>query len=285
MSKRDVILSLVFGAILIFSILNYNKVNQLERELDLVYNLQHEVQSVNQSVQDISAQMDAKLDEFLQEQLWVYEKGYTVSEVDIQEDKIDVNMAWSIRDLHEQEEVSVLYREEGDSEWTEVEATNLNGLNYTLEHTFPLSGNYETQVVATSASGKRSENLLNLNFKELIDTRMKTGAFVHEIGPGRYDVNIDVYNPLEHELMSSENKENLRIKSAKAFLYVNGELMTEIDLLKQDQAIQSDPYGESIFYQEMIELEGEVDQGGEIELRVVVEDGLGMKYEINGESM
>ncbi|WP_102344969.1 hypothetical protein [Bacillus sp. Marseille-P3661] len=282
MTKREIILSVAVGILIIFSIINYNKISDLQQRMYVLDNLQHEIQNVDFSVQDVSSQVHTKLDEFLQEQLWIPVKNYEITDIDLKQNTIDVSIQWSLRELGQQEKVMLLYREESEPNWSQLEVKNNNGLNYSIERTFPLQGNYETQIVAISEEGKRSEELLRLNFKEQLYSRMNIHAFLHPIGNGRFDMNIDIGNHIDQEFIFSENRKDLKIKTAKAFIYVDGKLTKEWDLLKENFNHHSDPYNEGISYHEMLNL-GE-DAGDNAELHVVVEDYLGLKYETKGNS-
>ncbi|MDT8862152.1 hypothetical protein N0O92_18235 [Alkalihalobacillus sp. MEB130] len=225
------------------------------------------------------------MDEFLQEQLWVMKKEYKILNVDFEKNTIKVLLEWGVRELSEQEQLSFMYREVDSKDWTELEVTNRNGLNYSLEYTFPLRGNYETQILASSTEGKRSETLLNLEFKQLLDTRIMTDAYLHYSENGHVDFNVNIHNLIEAELNLTGSKESFKIKTAKAFLYVNGTVNREFDLLAGSQDFHSDEYSEYLNYHNYVDLEGEVQDLNEVELRVIVEDGLGLTYETIAEAM
>ncbi|MFD1039709.1 hypothetical protein ACFQ3N_15080 [Virgibacillus byunsanensis] len=280
LSKRYIIFGVLLGFALIFNLLSYNKISDLEERLHVLDNMQQDVQNVSYSVENISSDLHMQMDEFLQEQLWIPEKEFQTADVDIDNNTINVTVKWSMRDLLQEEKVAFLYREENDIEWTELEVTHTSGLNYSLEHSFPLRGNYETQVIATSDDGKRSEDLLRLNFKEQLENRIMIDAFLHPVAQGEFDMNIDISNPLGKESMLAGEKDDFRMKSARAFVSVDGEVIKEIDLLKDNENFRSDPYNEGIFYQDFLSLEDKIGKSeGSVELRVVVEDELGLKYE------
>lgn len=286
MSKREVMLIVAIGVLLIFSLLSYNKINDLENKMYALDHMQNQFQSVNSSVQNISSNVEMKMNDFLKEQLWIPEKGYEMINVDIEGDTIDVIIQWSLRDKLHDEKITFLYREESDTEWIELDVSSHSGLNYSLEYTFPLRGNYETQVVATTENGMRSENLLDLRFKEQLDRRINTHAIIHQGGSDHFDVNIDIHNRVDHEFVLGKDEENLKIKSAKAFLYVNGKMIKELNLLKQNQDHHSDRYSESIYYHDYFTLaEVGIDEAENVELQVIVEDGLGLKYETTANSV
>lgn len=284
LAKKDIIYLLALGVVIVFSILNYNKTLELQSRLEGIDFLQAEVQNTNHSVQGISSEVQMKLDEFLQGQQWIQEKEYEIINVDLDSNKIKVALKWSLRDLQDDENITLLVREENQESWEELEVVHLGGLNYSAEYTLLLKGNYETQIVASSQSGKRSENLVELNFKEIIENRITINAYLYPSGTGQFDINIDINNPLEDSFSLTEVKEKLKITSAKAFLTVNEKLIKEINLLEENSDYYSEPYGEMIGLYQSLNLEKEIKNPVEAELRVIVEDGLGLKYETTAEN-
>ncbi|WP_078544950.1 hypothetical protein [Litchfieldia alkalitelluris] len=286
MSKRDKILGIAIGVLIIFNIVSYNKVSNLEERLYMLDSLSHEIDSMNHSVHNISSEVGMRMNEFMQEQLWIPEKNYEVLHVDIEGNTIDVQINWTLREQLQKENVSFLYRETTTDDWTELEATHKDGLNYSVEHTFPLKGNYETQVIASSESGTRSEDLLDLNFKEQLDTRIIINAHLNHNGNRDYDLHIDINNPLKSEFMVDSNREALKIQSAMAYLTINGKAIKEFNLLELSDNMKPDPDSEYLFYSDFITLDAvEGELGNNAKLHIVVEDGLGLQYEVITDAM
>lgn len=260
--------------------------SNLDGRMNNLDNLQYQLNNIDGSMQNVSSEVDRKMDEFLQEQLWIQEKSYQISNVDIQGNKIDVTIEWSIRDILDKEEIALLYREKGSKEWSELEVSNNGGLNYSLENTFPLNGNYETQVLAISETGKRSEKLLDLNFKEEFGSRIMINAFIHPSGQDRFDINVDIQNQLENKFIEAKDPNDFFIKSAQAYVYKDGKVMKEIDILKENRDMYSDSYNETIVYHDSIEIEDVQEEDmRSVELRVIVEDGTGFQFESTAEMM
>lgn len=284
MSKGEKIVSVGLVILIIMTMGMFNKVNELEEKLYLVDSMRQDVRDIQHSVYDISSHVDLKLDEFLQGQMWVSEKGYEITDVDLEGNTIDLLIEWAIRDISEEEELVFLYRESSELDWTELAVVNNNGLNFFVEKSLPLHGNYETQVVAISETGRRSEPLLELNFKDKFENRMMTHAYVHWSSYGYVDMNVEIHNPLQHEFMLTKNNENLRIKTAVATLYLNDEVYKEIDLLKQNEFVRNDSYSEIIYFYDNFELGDERNvEFGDVEFIVIVEDNLGLIYETVGD--
>jgi len=285
LSKKDIILYGLIGILLIVNVVSLNRMNSLQEQMQINEDLQNQIQNVEYSVQDITAQLDQKLTEFNQKQQWIQGEKYNVLQSNRKQHTIDVRLKWRLKDLQKGEEVLLLFREYDENQWTELEVTNENGLNYYVNHTFSLDENYETQVVAVSEEGKRSEDLLQLNFYEQMNQRMPTNAFVHQAGNGMFDINVDIENHLVTEFPLTANPEELKITSAKAKLLFNGQVLREINLLKDSEFLQHDNYLETLRYNNMLKLREEIgDEFGKVELHVTVEDGLGFTYETIGHS-
>lgn len=276
LKKKDIILVFVVLGLIASNLIHYNKLKSIEYRMDQMNYLQTSIQDVNHSVQQISSRVDLKLDEFLQEQLWIREKDFEIINIDIPANQIEVALDWSLRELSDDESLSFLYREEKEQEWTELEVSSTGHLSYSLSLMIPLRGNYETQLLATSAGGKRSETLFPLHFQEQLETRIQTYATIHQMDNRHFDIHVDIYNSLENEL--SNNNEGFKIKSAKAFLYEAGEVRKEINLLEEHSYFHSDGYRENFSYHGTITLEEQVNSS-DVELIVIIEDNYGFIFE------
>lgn len=284
MSKKDIVLIGLIGILLIVNVVSLNRMRSLQEQMEMNEHLQTQIQNVEYSIQDITAQLDQKLTEFNQKQLWIQGKEYNILQSDRKDHTIDVGVKWSLKDLQKDEKVLFLFREHGDHQWTELEVTQKNGLNYYVDHTFSLNENYETQVVAVSEEGKRSEDLLQLNFNEQMNQRMQTNAFVYQAGNGMFEINVDIENNLVTEFPLTANPEELKITSAKAKLLFNNQVLREINLLNDSEFLQHDNYLETLHYNNMLNLKEEEDEFGNVELHVTIEDSLGFTYETIGYS-
>lgn len=285
MIKKDKLLFIIIGLLLIVNILSYSKITQLEARLQIVDSMKNDLLNVNNSVQDISSQIDLKLNEVVQNQLWIQNKEYQISKVDIEGYEIFVVIDWSLKELAQGEQVALLYREKTEENWTKLEPTQADGLNYKVETSFPLEGNYETQVVATSSSGQRSESLVELSFKDQLNQRITTNAFVHQAGEGQIDINIHIENTFKNEFFEFENNDKLKIKSAKAQLFFEGNSIKQWDLLKEQENLHylSDSYNENLHYDTFIDLKEKIGKEmGDVKLLVTVKDGYVIIYETEG---
>lgn len=250
--------------------------------------LEMNMHELNNSIYSISHELNSTLSQFSEEQLWVQEKNYEVKQVNMEKETIEMKLEWRLRDLEEGEQVFLLYREKDSSKWRELPVQSGGGLNYYLVHTFPLMANYQTQVIATSKSGKRSDELVELNIKEHLDNRWQIDAYLHQLKEGKFDISIHIYNTGETEFFPINNQEDYKIKSANASLFVNGREIKKFDMLKEAQQSNHEPdpeyyvESEQINFHQSINLvdeDADYKKNDTIELKIVVEDYSGFKYE------
>lgn len=255
------------------------KLNQLEEKIEQVDYLSSQIQNVNSSIQGISGQVQLKLNEFLQEQMWVTKKDYEIKKVDVENNSIEVSLNWNVRELNEDEDMVLLYRDKENKDWQEMNVDKDDALTFQLTHTFPLDGNYETQILARSPEGTRSEPLLTLNFKEQLDQRIMVDGFMHPLDEKEASMNIHIYNQLQSDFLVSYNSSDFKVTKASALIYVKNEVINQVDLLEESQNINEDPYSENLVYNSILNLEelGASDIS-DIKVEVVIVDGLGMEY-------
>lgn len=283
MSKKDIIVSIVIAILLIFNLVSILKINSIEEE---IFTLDSTVQNVNYSMANLYGQVESVMDEMLEEQLWIQEKDYQIIALDTEESTVDVMLEWHARDLLQNEILSLLYRNENTTEWNELEVNNENGLNYSVEHTFPLKENYEVQLVGDSVTGKRSEELFILDFKDQIENRIIIDVFVDvESDHKNISPNIIIYNHLDEDSIFGQNKDDLKIKSAEALIYVDGVIKKEINLLEEEENNYIDENSENINYYKIVELDEVIEDVNDIEVLVIVEDNLGVKYQTTNNAL
>lgn len=270
----------------IFHIITLVKIDNIVEESPTISNIVANVNDISGRVDLISSEVDATLAQFTEEQQWVQGANYTINQVDMENKTVAVKFEWRMRELADEEQVAFLYRNKQSNQWTELPVDSGGGLNYYLEQTLPLMANYETQIIGTSKTGKRSSELVELNIKERLDSRVQIDAYLHQLAKGKYDVSVNIYYTGEAEFFPINHPDDYKIKSANALLIVDGREIKNFDLLKDTQKHNGRPdpdyYGDdSIFFNQSINL---ADEGidleiNTIELKIVVEDNLGFKYE------
>ncbi|WP_117169533.1 hypothetical protein [Paraliobacillus sediminis] len=283
MSKKYIIASIAVVILIIINLSTFFKLNSLDED---IFELDNKLQNTNFSIENNYSQVESTMNEMLEEQLWIQEKDYQIIALDTEESTVDVMLEWHARDLLQNEILSLLYRNENTTEWNELEVNNENGLNYSVEHTFPLRENYEVQLVGDSVTGKRSEELFILDFKDEIENRIIINVFVDvESDHKNISPNIIIYNHLDEDSIFGQNKDDLKIKSAEALIYVDGEIKKEINLLEEEENNYIDENSENINYYKIVELDEVIEDVNDIEVLVIVEDNLGVKYQTTNNAL
>lgn len=277
MAKREIFFAVVVGILLVVNIINYFQIEGLR---DNISTLETEIMGINSSVDEISWQVESGMAEFVHEQTWLRMEDYEVIKTDFENHTIEVKLEWALRERSSGEEVLFLYRELGQEEWIEVKVEQGQGLHYSLVHTFSFTGNYETQIIAVSDSGQRGEKFHDLSFKDELENRILVHGFSYLETDKKVKVVVDIDNAMKHPFINEENQDDFRIKSAKAFLLSGKKQLVEIDLLKENENSNSIPEIETIRYEKTIKLDESVSP---IELHVVIEDELGLRYEYKWE--
>ncbi|WP_102028165.1 hypothetical protein [Salirhabdus sp. Marseille-P4669] len=281
MEKREMVLvgaGAAFIAIIILLWINISKLNDIEERLTLYDNVQYEMENIRNNLHNISADVQAKMDDFVEQQIWVQDKAYELSDVDSKEMTVDVHLRWNLRDLEEGEKLSFLYRGEGDEEWEQIDIPENDALGYTLDYEFPMNQNFETKIVAKSEVGIRSEAFLTLPFKDQFHDRIIIDAFFLPATESDYNLDINIFNEKNLQYMQEFYNDNrLKMTSAKATILIDGESIQEIDLMKEADDFHSDQYVEGITYTDLISLEQK--KWDTLQVHIQVEDGLGIKYE------
>lgn len=265
------IILIVVGAISII-----NRLTVIDQKLSQLEHMQYEIDNISGSINGISYEVDQRLSEFMKEQLWVQEKKLDIIDIDNESNIADIHVNWTLRDLYKDEEIALLIRNKDESEWEEHPVTSQSGLNYTFEDSFPITNNYEIQMLATSEDRQRTEKLLDLNIKDMLDSRVTIDAHINHIGvDDRYDLFIFINTNADmvlNEHVTSQPSKMVEIKNANAYIYADGEVYEEIDLLQDNTNIVNGHHYE--YFGEVV-----IENAREVELRVIVEDELGWKYE------
>lgn len=263
----------------IFHVITLFKIDHLMENSPTVTNMQMHLQDISSEVYSVSSEVEATLAQFTEEQKWVQGANYSINQVNMANETIHVKFEWYLRELADGDTISFLYRDKNKHEWTEIPVESSGGLNFFAEQTLSIKANYETQVIATSKTGKRSNELVDVNMKEMLEDRVQIDAYLHEANKGEYDANINVYNNyFDTDYFPVTNEQDNKLKSAVAVLSVNGKKVKTYNLTSAD-----DPYVESFELNQHIDLKEiadiNIDEIQTVELRVIIEDYFGIKYE------
>lgn len=277
MSTQKIILAAVLAVLLIGNILNLWQLKSLKEQLAY---FQSEVEGISDSVSSISYNVNESMESFLREQSWVIKKDYQVIKTNYADNTIEVKLECTFRELSDGEEVTFLVRGRETDEWLELKAEHDSGMNYSVVHTFPMAGNFETQIFARSGNEQRSEEFLQLNFRDDLDRRMEIHAWYEDRKNNKVNLFVNISNHLKHKFIGEKNKDGFRIKTAKAVISSEGKVLEEFDLLKGNEVFESSADRESIYFEKQLKVEYDdwVDFES-CELIITVEDHLGLKYQ------
>lgn len=248
-------------------------------------NMQSEINRLSISMRDIQNNIATTMEEIKAENLWVSKKEYNVLVIDDHYENIELLLQWQFRELNKEEEIYLIYSEKdenivNDPQWKKIQLTHAEGLNYEMKLNLPYRKNYEFQLMAETSRGIRSQSLFELSFKENFENRI--GGYA-EVLPFRgqnekIDIHIGVFNSL-YDPQLYPNVDKLKMKSAKANIYVQGQLKETIDLMEQGDDRWESSQDESINHFANLQLENVENISREdIEVEIIVEDYLGNIY-------
>ena len=78
-----------------------------------------------------------------------------------------------------------------------------------------MAGNFETQIFARSGNEQRSEEFLELNFRDELDRRMEIHAWYEDRKNNKVNLFVNISNHLKHKFIGEKNKDGFRIKRQK----------------------------------------------------------------------
>ncbi|MEB1806888.1 MAG: hypothetical protein LPK26_06260 [Bacillaceae bacterium] len=274
MNKKQLVLAVSIGFIVIFSLINYVQLTKISDEMSI---LRHSIEGVSSSLNDIEYRVSNTLNEFNEEQRWVRNSFFEVKGVQSEPEQVKVLVSWALRELDHNEQLFFLYREQGTSEWQQIEVEEVHSLSYEVELILSLKGNYETQILAVSEERKRSEELQYLSIFDQMQDRIHADVYVYSYGRDYMDLHI-MMQQYGGGHMFLEDKELLKIRSAKADIYVNDKLIKMVDVLANSDQETYTPYDLMYEYNERILFDEEIDELGQVRVELVIKDGMGIEY-------
>lgn len=142
------------GILLVFNIISLGRINSLQDEVDNLQSLRGDVMAL----QSDQRATHSRIEEIQREQAWVTSRSWTVDdgdEIDCR-DEVPVQADWSFRDLTGDPDVRFEYREQGEGDWTGVDASAVGELDYRAIFEASLQTPLEHRIVATSGEDTRS---------------------------------------------------------------------------------------------------------------------------------
>ncbi|MFC0472337.1 hypothetical protein ACFFHM_18035 [Halalkalibacter kiskunsagensis] len=275
MNKKQVALIGSIACLVIFSIVNYVQLNRISDQLHSLDYLEHSIRDLSSSMNGVESTVAHTLYEFTEDQRWIRNIHFEIKDVHIASQQVDVSVSWALRDLEIGEQLFFLYRERGAKDWEKIEVSEAKNLSYQIELTLSLKKNYETQIIAVSDERKRSDDLQDIAILEQLEERIYADIYLYRSSHKRFDLNIMMQNYFREE-MFIEEKEQLAITSAIAYVYVNGELIETIDVLEKSNTVSHIPHDQMYEYFQPLTLDEEMT--GEIKVELIIKDGLGFEY-------
>ncbi|WP_217587618.1 hypothetical protein [Lentibacillus saliphilus] len=278
--KRDWVIG---GALLIVIIIGFNvnsSISHMKSDMEqMAENQHHRLDRMEDNIYRLSDDLTTQLKQFNQEQMWIQGQAYNVLKTDLDSNTVRVTLNWQLKELANDADVSLLVRESDNHEWQVLEVEESGGLNYAVTHTFSLNHNYDAQVIASSEESQKSAALLNLNFAEMMQERIAINAHITSLfSDSRFSVDVFIHRSEDGEGIFKEETVGA-IKKATAYVYVKGKLLEEVDLLSENEYHHKSPSSEELHFIDTIELKEQTD---DIDVRVIVEDERGLKYEGEG---
>lgn len=270
------------------------KINNLSSQIGMVSGqLSNQTSSINQS-----------LNTFREESKWIGSSGYKILGYDSASGLISVEINWSFRELSQNSNVYLAYGEGSNNpkdvvNWKNVKAKAIDSLNYKAEVSLSSDKLYRLRVQAEGSSGSKGEEIMNMDMLGIIKTRFNIApAMGYKMGP-RYENHVYLLN-------NFAGGDFLRIKSAKAEIYVEGKLENTVELHRASEkdlsgdlhrSIDIGPNSEIWLNDDAVWIKGEENwvknsngtwnykgdsppKYSDIKVEITVVDGMGMSYRI-----
>ncbi|MFV8828420.1 hypothetical protein [Alkalihalobacterium sp. APHAB7] len=217
------------------------------------------------------------LNEFTEEQRWVRKSFFEVKDMGSEAEHVKVLVTWALGELDRKEQLYFLYREQGTDEWEQLEVEEVETLSYEIELVLSIKGNYETQILAVSEERKRSEELQYLSIFDQIQDRIHADVYVYSYSKEYMDLHI-MMQQYSGGHMFLQDKELLKIMSAEAHVYINDELIKNVDVLAESNQAMDMPHDQMYEYNQRIHFDEEIEELGDVRVDLVITDGIGIEY-------
>lgn len=219
-----------------------------------IMNLNNQIMNLNNQLNSFNYQISKNIESIKNEQKWTENKSYKMLDYDDKTNQIKIQVNWSFKELSSNSTVYLLYGERSISsgnveKWDKVKGNELEKLNYQAEVYLSPEKNYALKVHEESNNSSKGEELLNIDLNNLINDRFNLmPAFDAQKGP-RYEHHLYVIN-------NFSGASFLKIKSAKADIYVKGVLENTVDLHRG--TLEKGEIGDEIIKKFDIEVDKEV---------------------------
>lgn len=276
--KRENFLMIGIIVLIILNFYSFSKMNDLQEDINQFQNIRQDIQSVNDSVSQVSVELEDKLTKFTKDNAWIQDKTSTVKTFNLNENTINLVLTWKLKELSKGENISFFYRSENETEWHEIKVETNDSLSFSIEQEFSPDKNYETKIVASSSDGgARGEEFLPLDIQQQIQEHVMIDPMIIGTVPNHYDINIDIRNSLKSELFGDQPLHEFNLLKAEAIIYVDEKVKEKIDLLKKSAKGKEDSDTQILKYTKTVNLEDSKSQ--DIKVVIKAEDVSGNKFE------
>jgi hypothetical protein len=193
-----------------------------------IMNLNNQIMNLNNQLNSYSNQINKNIESIKNDRKWTVSESYKLLDYDDKTNQIKTQINWSFKELSSNSRVYLLYGERSiDSgnveKWDKVKVDELDKLNYQAEISLSPEKNYALKVQEESNNSFRGQELMNIDLNNAINNRFNflTGDDSQK-GP-RYRHHLYILN-------NFKDVNFLKIKSAKAEIYVKGALENTVEL-------------------------------------------------------
>lgn len=224
-------------------------INQIEMQKNLkneISNLVGQIQGINMQVNNQTANINNVLESFKEDNQWVSSKsfGWRIVGYDKTSGLLRTHISWTFKELAPNSQVFLSYGEapfnphsqvehQNVEKWSKVRAKAEDALSYSAEVMLSPEKFYRLMVQSEGGGTVKGQDIQDINMGDLIQNRfMLLPGMDAKKGP-RYESHIYLVN-------RSSKSDSLKIKSAKAEVYVNNELESIVELHKASENELSD---------------------------------------------
>ncbi|WP_138420923.1 hypothetical protein [Aquibacillus sediminis] len=145
MNKRDYAIYAILAIAVVSIIVNFNMLDKMEElksqqeqtRSQVDRQLRYEIDHLSQQIQEINEKNE-----------WVSDREFKAVEERSTPEEIHLDLEWTFREVESDASITVAYREEGATEWEEVEANNASGSAYLASLVLSPMHTYEYKIMS-----------------------------------------------------------------------------------------------------------------------------------------
>lgn len=225
------LLTISLGALLILilcgTVYQGLSINSLK---NTIKNMHNQIATLDNQLGSRINDMNQSLNTFKEEQKWAHNADYKILEYNNKTGEVKLRVTWSLREVPPSTKIILSYSEknsnpEGGANWNKVKADNDTALNYSGEIYLSPKKNYIFKVQSEGTVSARSDDLMQLPLKDIIENRLSLVPHMGSKKGPRYDHHGYLVNRFK-------GSEFLKLKSAKADVYLDNQLVNTVELFK-----------------------------------------------------